>query len=248
MPEQEKKRLDAVVAKHHPSLSRNQIQEFISEGKVTVDARVITRPGVKILVDAVIELKADPPKYVSRAGFKLEAALEHFKVDVSNLVVLDAGISTGGFTDCLLQNGAKKVYGVDVGEGQVNEKIAGDTRVELLENTNVRHLEKLPEKVDLVTLDLSFISLLKVMPSVKKLLKSDGKIIALIKPQFEVEREDIRRGGVVEDPAVHQRVLEKVEKEMTELGFTMVGHIESPIVGQASGNIEFLGYFVQKTS
>jgi len=245
MLELKKKRLDAVVAKHHPSFSRNQIQEFISNGKVTIDGNIVTRPGVKVLFGAVVELNAELPRYVSRAGFKLEAALEHFKVDVNNLVILDAGISTGGFTDCLLQHGAKKVYGVDVGEGQVNEKIAGDKRVELLESTNVRHLEKLPEQVDLVTLDLSFISLLKVIPAIKKLLKSNGKIIALIKPQFEVERTDIRRGGVVDDPAVHERVIKGVEKGMAEFGFKMVGYIESPIVGQASGNKEFLGYFIQ---
>jgi len=179
---------------------------------------------------------------VSRAGFKLEKALDEFEVDVAGLTVLDAGISTGGFTDCLLQRGAKKVYGIDVGYGQVHEKLRDDPRVVLMERTNLRNLERLPEKVDLVTLDLSFISILKVMPAVKRLVKPDGKIITLIKPQFEAEKGEVGRGGIVKDEKVHEKVVEKIKTGMAEFGFEMVALTESPIFG-AKGNKEFLALF-----
>ena len=239
----EKKRLDLLVQEQYTELTRNQIQSFILQGRVLVDGNKATKPGTPIPVDATISINAEIPKFVSRAGFKLEAALKHFNVDVTDLVVLDAGISTGGFTDCLLQCGVKRVYGVDVGYGQVHEKIRNDKRLILLEKTNLRHLESLPEQVDLVTLDLSFISLLKVMPAVIKQLKPNGRIITLIKPQFEANREDIARGGVVKNDAVHQQVIKKIEQGMLEFGFTMVGVIDSPIVGASSGNKEFLALF-----
>ncbi|MBX9830453.1 TlyA family RNA methyltransferase [Candidatus Babeliales bacterium] len=242
----EKKRLDALIQELYPHLTRNQIQSFIVQGKVKVNDIVNTKPGTQVGLDAVIGMEADQPKFASRAGFKLEAALEHFKVDVAGLVALDAGISTGGFTDCLLQNGIKRVYGIDVGYGQVHEKVRTDPRLILMEKTNLRLLEGLPEKVDLVTLDLSFISILKVMPALVNVIKPTSKIITLIKPQFEAEREDIQRGGVVRDARVHERVIEKVKQGMKEFGFTMVGVIESPIVGATSGNKEFLALFTQE--
>lgn len=245
--EQVKERLDARVAREHQHLSRNQIQNFILEGKVLVDGKVITKSGTQVTSENNVELTREEPKFVSRAGFKLEAALQQFGVDVSGLTVLDAGISTGGFTDCLLQHGVSRVYGIDVGSSeQVHEKIRSDTRVVLLENTNLRHLEKLSELVDLATLDLSFISLLKVIPAVKNLLKPDGRIIALIKPQFEAERSEIGKGGLVKDDKVHAKVIEKIKLGMQEFGFEMIGVIESPILGATSGNKEFLGYFVMK--
>jgi 23S rRNA (cytidine1920-2'-O)/16S rRNA (cytidine1409-2'-O)-methyltransferase len=239
----EKKRLDALVQEKYPSLSRNQIQSFIMQGKVLVDGAPITKSGTPISTEATVTLTEEMPKYVSRAGFKLEAALHAFNVDVTGLVVLDAGISTGGFTDCLLQNGATKIYGIDVGQGQVHEKIRSDKRVVLFEQTNLRHLKHLPELVDLVTLDLSFISLLKVMPAVSELIKPNGKIIALIKPQFEAERADVSTGGVIKDEKIHQKVVEKVKIGMTEFGFIMHGIIDSPILGATSGNKEFLALF-----
>ncbi|MFH1832163.1 MAG: TlyA family RNA methyltransferase [bacterium] len=243
----EKKRLDVLVLERHPHLTRNQVQSFIMQGLVFVDGKIADKSGKLIDVTCEITLTIDQPKFVSRAGVKLEAALENFKIDVKDFVVLDAGISTGGFTDCLLQRGAKKVYGVDVGKGQVHEKVQADQRLVLLEETNLRYLEKLPELVDLITLDLSFISVLKVMPAVSKLLKQAGKIIILIKPQFEADRKDIGSGGLVKGDAVHEKVIKKVQMGMLEFGFKMVGVIDSPITGAASGNKEFLALF-EKTS
>jgi 23S rRNA (cytidine1920-2'-O)/16S rRNA (cytidine1409-2'-O)-methyltransferase len=239
----EKKRLDLIVQEQYPNLSRNQIQSFILQRKVKVNDQIIDKAGTPVLLDAKIELENEEPKFVSRAGFKIEGALDNFKIDVTGLVVLDAGISTGGFTDCLLQRGAKRVYGVDVGFGIVHEKLRRDPRVILYEKTNLRYLDSLPELVDLATLDLSFISLLKVMPAVCKLLKPNAKIITLIKPQFEAEREDVRRGGIVKDDDVHKRVIEKIKTGMAEFGFEMFDIMESPIRGDKSGNKEFLAIF-----
>ncbi len=238
-----KKRLDVALLEHYPNLSRNQIQGFIMQGKVLVDGKPVTKPGTPVADDAEINLTAVTPKYVSRAGFKLEAALDAFGTNVENAVILDAGISTGGFTDCLLQRGAKRIYGIDVGYGQVHEKIRNDPRVVLYEKTNLRHLASLPEPVDLITLDLSFISLLKVMPALCKLIAPHGTIIALIKPQFEAEREEVCRGGIVKDPAVHQKVIDKITKGMAEYGFNLKKFIESPVLGGTAGNKEFLGLF-----
>ena len=243
MSKKEKKRLDVLVLEQHQHLTRNQIQSFIMQGKVAVDGKVQTKPGTQVDVTLEITLSVKEPKYVSRAGFKLEAALDHFKLDVKNFIALDAGISTGGFTDCLLQRDAKRVYGVDVAKGQVHEKIASNSRLMLLEKTNVRYLETLPELVDLITLDLSFISVLKVISAVSQFLKPDGNIIILIKPQFEADRQDIGKGGVVKSDAVHQKVIEKIKTGMKEFGFAMLGLIESPIAGATSGNKEFLALF-----
>jgi 23S rRNA (cytidine1920-2'-O)/16S rRNA (cytidine1409-2'-O)-methyltransferase len=240
----EKKRLDLLVQEKYKSFSPNYIQSIIMQGKVFVDDKCVTKSGTLVATDARIDVRAEEQKYVSRAGFKLEKALDYFKIDVEGLVVLDSGISTGGFADCLLQRGAKKVYGVDVGYGQVHEKIQSDPRLILMERTNLRHVEKLPELVDLVTLDLSFISILKVMPAVSKLIKGIAKIITLIKPQFEAEKQDVSRGGIVKDETVHEKVLEKIKTGMGEFGFKMVDVIESPILG-AKGNKEFLALFVK---
>lgn len=237
-----KKRLDHLVHEQFPQYSRRQIQSWIMQGKVTVDDRVVTKSGTQVLPDAVLVLNVEEPKFVGRAGFKLEKALDYFKVDVSGLVVLDAGLSTGGFTDCLLQRGVKKVYGVDVGYGQVHEKIRMDERVEVLERTNLRKVRDVGERVDLVTLDLSFISILKVMDAVVAVLKDDGQLIALIKPQFEAEKKDVGRGGIIKDPKIHEEVIKKVVAGIEQYGFICIGWTESPIFG-ASGNKEFLAYF-----
>ena len=239
----EKKRLDLIIQERYPNLSRNQIQSFILQRKVKVNDQIVDKAGTQVVLDAKIDLENETPKFVSRAGFKLEGALDNFKIDVTGLVVLDAGISTGGFTDCLLQRGAKRVYGVDVGFGIVHEKLRHDPRVILYEKTNLRYLDSLPELVDLATLDLSFISLLKVMPAVCKLLKPDARIITLIKPQFEAEREEIRRGGIVRDEEVHKKVIEKIKSGMAEFGFEMIDIMESPIRGDKSGNKEFLAIY-----
>jgi 23S rRNA (cytidine1920-2'-O)/16S rRNA (cytidine1409-2'-O)-methyltransferase len=237
-------RLDQLLLQHLSHLSRNQASSFIMQGKVKVDGKVVTKPGASVSADASVECIDQKPKYVSRAGFKMEKALEDFGIDVKDKVVLDAGISTGGFTDCLLQNGAKKIFGVDVGYGQVHEKVGNDPRVVVMERTNLRKLTELPEKVDLVTLDLSFISVLKVIESVKNLMKDDAELIVLIKPQFEAEKHQVGRGGIIKDPEVHQEVIEKVKAGLEQHGFNCKKIIDSPIEG-TSGNKEFLGYFVR---
>jgi 23S rRNA (cytidine1920-2'-O)/16S rRNA (cytidine1409-2'-O)-methyltransferase len=239
----EKRRLDTLVLEHYPHLTRNQVQSFIMQAKVCVDGVVVTKAGAQFTSDVPITLDEQHPKFVSRAGFKLESALDAFGIDPTGLVCMDAGISTGGFTDCLLQRGAKRVYGIDVGYGQVHEKVAQDERVILLEKTNLRLLTSLPEVIDLATLDLSFISLLKVIETVKGLLSPTGKIITLIKPQFEAERKDIGRGGLVSNPTVHEEVIQNIKSGFEEHGFELLSVIQSPILGAASGNIEFVALF-----
>jgi len=237
-----RKRLDILLSELYPQYSRKQIQSWIMQGKAYVKDNKETKSGTLVSVDVPVRLEVEEPKYVGRAGFKLEKALDHFGVDVTDLIVMDAGLSTGGFADCLLQRGAQKVYGIDVGYGQVHEKISNDDRVIVMERTNLRHLDALPEKVDLVTLDLSFISVLKVLDAVKRLLKDEGQLIVLIKPQFEAERKDVGRGGIIKDPLVHKKVIGTVTHGIENFGFELIGVTESPIAG-GSGNKEFLGYF-----
>lgn len=239
-----KKRLDHKVAELYPDISKRQIQSWIMQGAVLVNDAPITKAGTMIADDAVIRVTAKQMQYVSRAGYKLAAALDHFAIDVSGLVALDAGLSTGGFADCLLQRGIARVYGVDVGRAQVHNKIETDPRVVVMEQTNLRHLQSLPELVDIVTLDLSFISLTKVLDAVVKLLKPDGKIVALIKPQFEASPADIGKGGIVTDSAVHERVLSTVTHAFEDYGFKTVGIIPSPMKG-AEGNQEYLYYGIK---
>ncbi len=242
-----KKRLDLLVHEYYPQYSRQQIQSWIMQGKVLVEGKPITKSGSQIHESAAIELRAVQPKYVSRAGLKLEHALDHFNIDVQGLDILDAGISTGGFTDCLLQRGANKIFGVDVGYGQVAEKVRKDERVVVLERTNLRHLkqEDLKQNVDLVTLDLSFISILKVMEAVAGILKEDGLLITLIKPQFEAGKGEVGKGGVITNPLLHKKVVQKVVEGIERYGFVCEGVIESPIFG-ATGNKEFLACFKRK--
>lgn len=241
----QKIRLDQRIALLVPQFSRQQIQSWIMQGKITAHGIVLTKPGM--LVDAELEVCLDiqEPKYVSRAGYKLEKALDHFGVQVQGLVALDAGISTGGFTHCLLQRGIQKVYGIDVGYGLVHEKVAQDPRVVLHERTNLRSLTAFEQLVDVVTLDLSFISVLKVMDVVTRLLKAGGHLIVLIKPQFEAERRDVGRGGIITNEAVHARVVDTVTCRIKDAGYELVGVIESPLLG-GSGNKEFLAYFIKK--
>lgn len=239
-----KQRLDQLLLALYPQFTPNQLQSWIMQGKVTVDGKIVTKSGTAVATDANVELTVQELKYVGRAGFKLEKALDTFGVDVKDLVVMDAGLSTGGFTDCLLQRGAARVYGVDVGYGQVHEKIRIDPRVVVMERVNLRHLESLPELVDLVTLDLSFISVLKVMDAVLRVLKPQGSLIVLIKPQFEADRDEVETGGLVTDPEVHKKVINQMVTGICERGFEHKGTTESPIHG-SSGNKEFLAYFVR---
>ncbi|MFI5332964.1 MAG: TlyA family RNA methyltransferase [Candidatus Babeliales bacterium] len=237
-----KKRLDVLLAERYPQYSRQQIQSWIMQGKARLDGHPLTKAGTMMAEDAVIEFIVEEPKYVSRAGFKLEKALEHFTINVQGLTCLDAGLSTGGFTDCLLQHGARKIYGVEVGHGQTHEKIRTDVRVVILEHTNLRDLRDVGEKVDLITLDVSFISVLKLMDAVCALLKDTGQLIILIKPQFEAQKHEVGKGGIVKAAGVHEDVIKRVTEGVIAHGFELVGVIESPITG-TEGNKEFLAYF-----
>lgn len=239
-----KKRLDQLVQEKYPQLSRTLIQSLIMQGKVRIKDEVVTKAGNATAEDAELVVDLEVPKFVSRAGFKLEKALDHFGIEVTDFVVLDAGLSTGGFTDCLLQRGAKKVFGVDVGIAQAHEKIRQDSRVVVMEQTNLRYLDHLPEKVDLVTLDLSFISVLKVMDAVSLQLKPKAKLIVLIKPQFEAEKHQVGKGGIIKDPLIHQEVIKKITEGVESFGYSCQGVIESPIEG-GHGNKEFLAYFTK---
>lgn len=241
-----KQRLDLYVLATYPQYSRTYVHSLIMQGKVLINGQPVTKPGTPVAGDAELTVLDAQPKYVCRAGFKLEAALDHFGIDVTGLTLLDAGLSTGGFTDCLLQRGARKIYGIDVGHGQVHEKIAADPRVVVMERTNLRYVEGLPDQVDMATLDVSFISLLTVMPAVLKCLKPDGRVLCLIKPQFEAGRHEVRRGGVVTDAAVHEAVIAKVVAGLAALGLQQQEEIiASPLPGATSGNVEFLGLFTR---
>ncbi|XP_042466552.1 putative rRNA methyltransferase YqxC isoform X1 [Zingiber officinale] len=241
-----RKRLDELCVERFQEYSRTLIQSWILQGKVIVDGRVVSKAGTPTSDSSVIEIKAEIPKYVCRAGYKLEAAIEKLNVDVVDKIALDSGLSTGGFTDCLLQHGASHVYGVDVGYGQVADKIRRDKRVSVIERTNLRYLPGLPQEVDIVTLDLSFISILLVMPAVINVMKPDSTLVTLVKPQFEARRSQVGGGGIVRDPEVHQEVLEKIIKGVEGFGFCCKGWIESPIKG-AEGNKEFLVCFQRVT-
>ena len=219
-------------------------------GKVLVNDQPVLKAGHQVSGAARVDIIAEQPKYVCRAGLKLEAGLAHFGVDIQGKQALDSGLSTGGFTDCLLQHGAAAVVGVDVGYGQVAERIRTDPRVTVMERTNLRHLRRagLPDgaPVDLITLDVSFISLLKLLDAVCDLLAPAGELLLLIKPQFEAGKAQVGAGGVVRDPAVHAEVIQRVVVAYEAAGFECQGWRESPIKGATSGNTEFLAYFKRR--
>ena len=216
---------------------------MIMAGLVQVDKRLLDKPGHPIPVSAAISLKEPFPPYVSRGGLKLEAALDQFAVDVRGKVLLDVGASTGGFTDCLLQRGAKRVIAVDVGYGQLHWKIRQDPRVRVMDKTNIRHLkpEEVNEQIHGAVIDVSFISLRLVVPAVSELLVREAFIIPLIKPQFEVEKGQVGKGGVVRDPSLHHQVIDRLSRFFQEVGWIVMGHIPSPLLGP-KGNKEFFVY------
>ena len=216
-------------------------------GVVLVDEQRVEKPSHQFDANSSIRIKGgdDPTtRYVGRGGLKLEAALREFQIEVAGLTCLDVGASTGGFTDCLLQNGAKKVFAVDVGHNQIDWRLRNDPRVEVREGVNARYLtaEDFPDKFDLAVMDVSFISVTKVLPAVIPLLKPNGSIVTLIKPQFEVGRGEVGGGGVVRDQAKRLRVVEEVNSVARELGLEVLKVIESPITG-AEGNVEFLAHY-----
>jgi 23S rRNA (cytidine1920-2'-O)/16S rRNA (cytidine1409-2'-O)-methyltransferase len=231
-------RLDDLLVRRGLFESRSRAQVSVLAGYVRVDGHVARKPGAKVPANAQVTVQEQLP-YVSRGGLKLAAALDAFQVSVSDATCADVGASTGGFTDCLLQYGAARVYAIDVGYGQLAWKLRQDRRVVVMERTNARYLESLPEPVKVVTIDVSFISLRLMFPSVIAWLAPDGAVIPLIKPQFEAGRDQVGKGGVVRDPAVHRQVLESVAGYAVDQGFAVCGVIRSPLIGPA-GNLEFL--------
>lgn len=218
--------------------SRQKAQALILAGEVLVKGSPVTKPGSLVERGFALEVLEKAP-YVSRGGLKLEYALDSFKVDVRGWKVLDAGASTGGFTDCLLKRGASLVYALDVGYGQMDWRLREDPRVVVMEKVNARYPFTLPERVDLCTVDLSFISVAKVLPNILPWLKEEGPIIVLLKPQFEAKRKEVGRGGIIKDPLIHALVLGRFLAWAVERGYRLGGLAASPILG-ASGNKEFL--------
>ena len=245
MPSEKKTRLDLLLVQKGLAESREKARAMIMAGLVEVDGVMANKPGRLIAPLSTLSIKKSLP-YVSRGGLKLEAALDRFTVNVKDRVVLDAGASTGGFTDCLLQRGAKRVVAVDVGYGQFHWKLRQDPRVVLLEKTNVRNLEpgRVKEEMDGAVIDVSFISLKRVLPAVSRLLKPEAFVIALVKPQFEVGKGQVGKGGVVRDPVLHQEVLDSLCTFFTELRWRVEGQIPSPVLGP-KGNKEFLVYLTR---
>ena len=231
-------RLDQLLTERGLARSRADAQALIHAGDVELDGVRRLKPGQLVAADASVSL-LEKPRWASRAGRKLEAALDAFGIDPSGLAALDAGASTGGFTDVLLSRGARIVYAVDVGRAQLIQRLRDDPRVVSMERTNLRELRELPEPIDLATLDLSFISLRLVLPAVRNLLTDAGRVVALVKPQFEAGKELVPRGGVVTDPAVWERALTDVTQAAADAGLRAHGAIRSPITG-SDGNVEFL--------
>lgn len=238
-----KKRADVLLFEKGLTTSREKAKLLIMEGVVFIDTQRVNKPGEQIDEDAEIYVKGDPIKYVGRGGLKLEKAIDEFQIDLEGKLAMDIGSSTGGFTDCMLQNKISKVYAVDVGYGQLDWKLRNDDRVVVMERTNIRHvdIEDIGEYLDFISIDVSFISLELVLPVASSLLKEDGSLVALIKPQFEAGREKVGKKGIVRDKKIHIEVLEEIVDfaQTVNLGPEKLSY--SPITG-AKGNIEFILY------
>ena len=238
-----KKRLDVLLLEQGYADTRSKAQAIIMSGLVYVDGQKADKPGISYEETVSVEVRGAACPYVSRGGLKLEKALRDFGVDPKGYVCSDSGASTGGFTDCLLQQGASKVFAIDVGYGQLDWKIRSDPRVVVMERTNVRHVtpDQLGEPLDLSVVDVSFISLKIVLPVIKTFLKPAGQVLCLIKPQFEAGREKVGKKGVVRDPETHKEVLDDFVAMIQQVGFTILGLTFSPVKGP-EGNIEFLAH------
>ncbi len=239
-----KERIDKLLVERELIETRSKAAAVIMTGNVFVNDQRVDKAGTKVALDSKIEIKGQTNPYASRGGLKLEAALEAFEYDCTDKVVIDVGASTGGFTDCVLQHGATKVYAVDVGYGQLAWKLQTDDRVVSMERTNIRKMEPdaLPEKCDLAVIDCSFIGLDKVLPNTLTFLKPDADVITLIKPQFEVGRENLGKGGVVRDDAARSNAIDAVKQEADKMGLSFVQGIDCPVHGPA-GNVEYLALF-----
>jgi len=241
MLKSKKVRIDRLILDRGFVESREKGQAIILAGNVLVNGQKVEKAGALVPEDADIRILGEPMPYVSRGGLKLEAALREFKITVTGRTAIDVGASTGGFTDCLLQHGCRKVYAVDVGYGQLAWKLRQDPRVISIERTNIREINPalIPELLDISVIDASFISLEKIIPSVLKLLARDGEIIALIKPQFEVGKGQVGKGGIVRNETARKAVVERIVEFVHELGLEVKGVMPSPITGQ-DGNVEYL--------
>ena len=245
----EKERLDVLLHRKGLAGSREKARGMILAGRVFVNDRKVDKAGARVDPASEIELRGGESAYVSRGGEKLEAALREFGIDLADKVAVDVGASTGGFTDCMLQHGARKVYAIDVGYGQLAWSLRTDPRVVVIERTNIRYVEPdlIPEKAAFGAVDVSFISLRLVLGPVSGLLADDGALVALIKPQFEAGREQVGKGGVVKDPGVHREVVSSIVDFAATIGLAHGGTIESPLLGPA-GNREFLAYFLKRNA
>lgn len=238
-----KERLDIAVVNRGIAASRERAKALIMEGNILVNGAPVTKAGIMIDKDADIVLRGQDIPYVSRGGLKLRAALDHFNINLEGLVAMDIGSSTGGFTDCLLRRGAEKVFCIDVGYGQLAWLLRNDPRVMLMERTNIRHLERkrIPDAVDFVTIDVSFISLKKVIPKIMEFLRENGRMLALVKPQFEVGKGEVGKGGIVRDEEKRLLSVKGVRDFAEHAGLRTEGVFESPVAGQ-KGNIEYFLY------
>lgn len=238
-----KKRADVLLVEQGLAPSREKAKRIIMEGNAFIDTQRIDKPGELVKEDEVLRIKENALEFVSRGGYKLKKLITEYQINLSDKICVDIGSSTGGFTDCMLQNGAKKVYAVDVGYNQLDYRLRTDPRVISLERTNIRNMDLnlINDNIDFITIDVSFISLELVLPTAEKLLSDSGKLIALVKPQFEAGREKVGKGGIIRDPKVHIEVLEKILLFVKTLSFQVLDVTFSPITG-ANGNIEFLIY------
>lgn len=242
-----KERLDKILVDKGIVDSRERARVLIIEGHIFVNGMLAVKAGTIVGKNAHIEIKGKDIPYVSRGGVKLEAAIKNFSISLRDQIAMDVGSSTGGFTDRMLQHGAKMVYCIDVGYGQLAWKLRQNSRVVLIERTNIRYLQRkmIPDEIDIATIDVSFISLTKVVPKVLEFLRKDGKIIALIKPQFEVGKGEVDKGGIVKDEVKRVKAVEQVRQNLESHGLETVGIIQSPIQGQ-KGNMEYFIYLKRK--
>ncbi len=239
-------RIDQLLVERGLCPSREKAKRSVMAGLVLVDGQRVDKPGTPVGSEVEVTLRGVAQPWVSRAGGKLSGALDHFGIDPAGLVCLDIGASTGGFTDCLLQRGAERVYAVDVGYGQLDYKIRSDPRVVVMERVNARHLahDALPERAQLCVVDVSFISLLKIVPALVPLLAEGGVLLPLIKPQFEAGREAVGKGGIVRDEQLRRDVIDERTRQIAALGFELRGLVDSEVAG-AGGNVEALAHFVR---
>jgi len=243
LPHAVKKRLDIILVSRGMTNSRERAKALIMAGNVLVNGVPVTKAGSAFDQEVRVELRGREMPYVSRGGLKLEAALEHFGVEIRGVTAMDVGSSTGGFTDCLLKRGAKRVYCIDVGYGQLSWSLRNDPRVILLERTNIRHLEKerIPDRIDFVCIDVSFISLQKVIPKVMEFIGEKGEVLALVKPQFEVGKGEVGKGGIVRDEEKRTAAVKTIETFAVDAGLRSIGTFLSPVAGQ-KGNREYFLY------